>query len=353
MFYYENLDKLVLKKEIDYNGTTIEADEIIIVSGYISAYPISELTTLGFKKITVFGGMYKSGINEDEYNKLVKTNDACQELSIYITNREVHSKLYVWKNNGKTISALIGSANLTNKGLKTDSRECMSELSPKIYCHLDSYLNIITKDKIGIREKDKITVSKAIHFNSDKEVNSDSLNIANHITYPSVELFLYNKENRKVESSSGLNWGFGTGNVNINDSCIKIPTDLIKKHYDFFIPHIFKDTSENRRVTIIWDDKFVMPVLFEGSMKKLINGNKFPKQISSTKDKDIQIDPEYQDVTVKSIMGIYLRKRMGIELSKPITYEMLEEYGRTSIQLTRINEKLYLANFSVQEKGEG
>lgn len=85
MFYYENLDKLVLKKKIDYNGTTIEADEIIIVSGYISAYPISELIKLRFDKINIIGGMYNRGISKKEYNDLVRENDNNSNLNIYFT----------------------------------------------------------------------------------------------------------------------------------------------------------------------------------------------------------------------------------------------------------------------------
>ena len=93
-----------------------------------------------------------------------------------------------------------------------------------------------------------------------------------------------------VHCASGINWGFSNGASGLNDGCIPIPTELIKD--DLSMLRIPKNSK--RVFKGIWDDCTEMEIQFEGN--NVVNGDKYPKQISSH--------------AKTSIMGKYLRKRI-------------------------------------------
>lgn len=348
MFYYENLDELVLKKEIQHSGTTIEADEIIIVSGYISAYPISKLAALSFDKITVFGGMYNQGIHKNNYDDLVDLNISNVNLNIYLTEKQIHSKLYVWKKNGKIIFALIGSANLTRSGLNIDKRECLSEISICDYHKIDDYLNYVNEIKIEITELDKKLLVEKMDSNDNTEeifIDSTISSKSYSSTNRSISLPLHTKK-KIIKEKSGLNWGFSEEAKNkIDDAYIAVSTEKIRQNIAFFKPFILDPKKGNRSIKVIWDDGTTMQMKFEGT--QTVEGFVYPKQFSSFLANRSELDSEGNRLSAKSILGIYLRKRINIESGKTATYAMLESYGRTSIELSHIKGNLYFADFSV------
>lgn len=77
-----------------------------------------------------------------------------------------------------------------------------------------------------------------------------------------------------------------------------------------------------------------MTGLLEGSVVKKEDGKTvlYPKQISSS--------PQ------KSILGEYIRKRLGVEKEEPITMKDLDKYGRTSIDVSLLGEGIYYFDFS-------
>jgi len=116
-----------------------------------------------------------------------------------------------------------------------------------------------------------------------------------------------------------------------------------------------KNGDLNEYVDVIWDDGTEMQMLFEGTQS--VDDVDYPKQISTYKS--------------KMELGIYLRKRigekLGIDLVIPesltksqfvekahfykdrfITKEMLNEYGRNSINIKLIGEKTYYFDFSAE-----
>lgn len=353
MFYYKNLDKLVLKKKIDYNGTTIEADEIIIVSGYVSAYPISELIKLRFDKINIIGGMYNRGISKKEYDDLVRENDNNSNLNIYFTKKQIHSKLYVWKKNEEIVFGLIGSANLTKSGLNTNKRECLSEISTNDYHKLDDYLNYVNEIKIKITDFDEnLLVENIDSTENTEEIFIDSTRSPNsyNSTSRSVILPLHTKK-KVIEEKSGLNWGLAKAKNKIDDAYIAVSAEKVRENMAFFQPFIVDSKKDDKSIDVIWDDGVKMRLTFEGT--QTIGDFVYPKQVSSFLAKGSQLNSEGDKIQIKSILGRYLRKRINIESGKLVTYAMLESYGRTSIELFHIKGDLYFADFSVQEEGEG
>lgn len=95
-----------------------------------------------------------------------------------------------------------------------------------------------------------------------------------------------------------------------------------------------RKNRENDEVELIWDDGEKMIGLLEGQQINKTNGLIYPKQLSSS--------------SKKSILGKYLRKRLGVSLNHTITKADLKRYGRTNIDISLIGEGIYYMDFSVK-----
>lgn len=137
-------------------------------------------------------------------------------------------------------------------------------------------------------------------------------------------LELYSPRMRNVPERSGLNWGLADAHVSTADAYIALRQEFFFNHSDFFPPH-------GSIINIVWDDGVRMTCLLEGTQH--INGNVKPKQIST-----------YDD---KSVLGIYLRDRIGVPYDHLITIEDLYDYGRTDIEVSLLENGDYYFDFSV------
>ena len=87
-----------------------------------------------------------------------------------------------------------------------------------------------------------------------------------------------------------------------------------------------------------------MEASLEGVQK--FNGLNYPKQIASY-SREMVNDQNGERISAKSILGRYLRNRLGVTLKETITLETLEKYGRKTITLSLIDDGVYFADFSV------
>ena len=92
-----------------------------------------------------------------------------------------------------------------------------------------------------------------------------------------------------------------------------------------------RQQRHNDSIEIIWDDGITMEGLLEGTYTS--DDIVFPKQISSF--------PE------KSQLGVYVRNRIKVPLDQPVRRHHLEEYGRTTVDVSLISEGVYFFDFSV------
>lgn len=84
---------------------------------------------------------------------------------------------------------------------------------------------------------------------------------------------------------------------------------------------------------LIWDDGFVMKGLLEQNNE--MNGLLYPKAICSSER--------------KSVLGLYLRERLGVSPTHLITVDDLIKYGRTDITVSLLAEGVYEMDFSVNK----
>lgn len=139
------------------------------------------------------------------------------------------------------------------------------------------------------------------------------------------ELLLYSRRENEVQRQSGLNWGFSDGHVNVADAYIALPKFFFRNNPGFFPSH-------GSVINVIWDDGVRMTCLLEGTQQ--IEGEIYPKQISTYND--------------KSILGTYLRNRIGVLNTHRITRSDLQTYGRENVRVTFDGENnTYHFDFSI------
>lgn len=342
MLYYENLEDIIFTKHqlIDH------PDELVIISGYIGPTPVQRLKELPLKT-TVIGGMYPRGVNLNLFNSLSKINEENPDLNLLFSTLEVHSKIYLWKKNNKIISALIGSANFSRNGLCTNFRESLADVTSDTFYHLNKYLELIVANST---KKPLISDKSCVVEYKYKQQDEAVLRLDHSLKYQyDIPLFGYKGGKRLVFEKSGLNWGFSNGHVALGDAYIPISKELLKENpnlipaYDKTYVSLTKKKRNSDPIEIIWDDNTVMEASLEGS--QILDGVEYPKQIASYSKSPVIFEGEA--VSAKSILGRYLRKRLGVRLDEMITIDTLEKYGRLTITLALIEEGVYYADFSI------
>ena len=345
MFNYDNLYNKVFDADID-------ADNLVIISGYVGPAIVQDLKKLPYE-INLYVGMYGNVISSILHKSLLKS-DKMDNVNIYYTNILVHAKCYIWFKNGQIIKALIGSANFSTSGLMTPKKEVLGDIPCESYDEMLVYIKLIQSLSYSVRDYSGVE-RNVIRFTDDvtQTINDKEVEISLLATRGSgnqTNIIGIGTNPGDVHAGAGLNWGFSNGMPKPNDAYIKIPREQIQNNPLMFPP---KSNDINDPIDVIWDDGTEMKMLLEGN--QTVDEIDYPKQISTYKS--------------KKELGIYLRRRIGNAINKDlvipeeltkeefvskanyykdkfITREMLELYGRTSINIKLIGDKTYYFDFS-------
>lgn len=326
MLFNQDLENIIFHRH-----ETHQSDELLILSGYLGPNPVARLEELPFNTTVIYGMYGDKGIQRRLHNALVTHQNNIENVNIYYSTVPIHSKCYIWKQNNNINHALIGSANFSTNGLCTPYREILAETTHDTYHPLNEYIN-------RVMEHSRICTDIIL---PEQEIEVPGV-IQISTQFCRVTLL---DNNGQVQNASGLNWGYTKdGNKSPkrgeNDTCL-----VIRKPHIQDYPHLFppiqdyspmfvegaRTQRKNDQVEIIWDDGTVMNGLLEG--KQYENNIAYPKNFSSS--------PK------KSIIGEYLRHRLGVALGARVTLLDLERYGRTHIDVSLQGEGIYFFDFSV------
>ena len=325
---WDNLFEIVLLEPARQSG-----DELYIVAGYATATMVSrhfrELKDLNKEvKIELIVGMAaQDGIPQKDhigFNNLVESQAGLFTCRYLAYSPPVHSKAYSWYSNGRPKVAYVGSANYTQQAFRVARREVMTEDDPQ---SVKTYFDLILQDTINCTDPQidtRITIirepRRLIGLGTNNGDMSDEEEPGSPHEDPLAELQHTNVnllDNRgRLPQRSGLNWGqrpeYGR---EPNQAYIRLPMTVAKT--DFFPP--LKEVF-----TILTDD---------GKSMICVRAQDGAKAIHSTQS--------------NSILGIYLRYRLGVPEGGRITKQHLEAYGRTDLDFYKIDEETYYMDFSV------
>ncbi len=333
MLYYKNLRETIIGMQ---EGLAC-SNNIIIVSGYVGYQPIKDLCEQCKDiNITIIYGMYGcERIKQPLHNALVEIQETYSNVTILYSTIPVHSKIYSWNCDDNIKRALIGSANFSVNGLMNDYKEVLSDVENSTFFSLKEYCEYIKASSINCNSS-RVEVNQV--SKAPGRCKQEQPLLAKNICRISLT-----DKNGLVSKKSGLNWGLSSGHVSEGDAYIRITANYIKQFPTLFPPKKYigienvdskgKRNRENDEIELIWDDGEKMMGLLEGQSSP-INGLIYPKQLSSSPS--------------KSILGKYIRKRLGVDINHTITMADLKRYGRSSIDISLIGEGIYYLDFSAK-----
>lgn len=313
--------------------THCNADELLIITGYIGPAPFANLKSLPLDCHVIYGMYGADSIGEKLHNSLKKINSSLTNTDLFYSQSAVHAKCYLWKKDGAIVDALIGSANFSRNGLATPDREVLVEADPAVFGQLQNYFDKVFKNSISCD-------SSLVKFKSKTKTST----LSELLTECKLSFLTKKNGVLEVPARSGLNWGVnstqvgGTSHTCVGDAEIRITKEAIENFPDLFPPKLGTPSKrsgklqrQNDEIELIWDDGCIMKGLLEQNLPQgdLI----YPKAICSSDS--------------KAELGLYLRKRIGVSPTHVIIKADLDRYGRTDVTVSLQAEGVYYMDFSV------
>ncbi len=212
--------------------------------------------------------------------------------------------MYTWLKSRKPILAYAGSANYTLTGFSGIQREvlakCDSNSAGKFY-------ESILEESISCRDLD---IEERISL-TDHPARRQTPQLG------SVELSLLDSTSGETHKKAGLNWGQRPGR-HPDQAYIPIPSRIYNT--DFFPPI-------GQHFEVLTDD---------GEIFTFVRAQQHGKALHTSLD--------------NSLMGLYFRTRIGVRSGEFVHTQDLLEYGRTAVEMLKVDDKNYLLDFSVDSK---
>lgn len=313
----ENLVQNILIDPI-LNG----ADELCISAGYATPnmvlYFISNIPDGYTIKLHLIVGMIQdNGISlsvhegfKDLIANLPNTKISQFECSYVYKNAPVCANMFIWKKQGVPFCAFGGSANFTQSSFYLGKREVMFEINAS---EAMQYYNSFIPDTIYAThsEIEEFVVIYSTHPILDAE--DDIASALESSDLPRVNLSLLAK-NGETGTASGLNWGQRKGR---EPNQAYIPVSSKVKKTGFFPPPdtVFTALTDDRKCLLL--------------------------RIEQQGDKAIATP------TNNSLLGEYIRNRIGLSNGQYVWRKDLERYGRTDVTFYKLDENQYFMDFGV------
>ena len=286
------------------------ADTLNIISGYASPAMVErqliELKKLGYNiQVNLILGMAGTdGIAKNKHDAFLKATESNNFDCRYIVEGgPVHAKVYIWQKAEKPILAFTGSANYSMAGFGGFQREVLSRCDS--YAAKQFYESIL-KDTRSCRD---IEADKEIEL-IDESLRRQTPQLS------SVELSLLASRTGETHPRAGLNWG-QRERRNPNEAYIPIPASVYRTN--FFPP-------EGQRFNVLTDD---------GEILTFVRAQQNGKALETPID--------------NALLGLYFRARIGVGSGEYVNRQDLENYGRTTVEMFKVDDENYLLDFSVTD----
>lgn len=315
-----------MREKILFEPLSLGADTLRIISGYsahtMASWHINEIhERFGTEpEIELTVGMCMRDMLFRPVHEGFKAvmNERADFVCRYITGGvPVHTKLYLWKKDGKPFRAFTGSANYTQPAFFGRNREAMAECDPD---EADYYLDSLEADSMPCTHPDIekhiiITDRPKKIIRPGTEHEKLSSRSVQSLDVESVSIRLVDRKG-KVPERSGLNWGQREGRDR-SQAYLSVPADIARS--DFF-------PERGIYFTALTDDNTSL-TLNRGQD----NGKGITTPLNNAE------------------LGRYLRKRLGVHDGAFVTRKNLDAYGRTDITFYKLDDEQYFMDFSKPE----
>ena len=238
----------------------------------------------------------------------------------YLTKApSVHSKAYAWYNGTTPVVGFIGSPNYTDNGFG-GNREILVSHDP---IEIKNYYDTLLVDAVDCTSADidsKICLTARPARLVKRKPKKGDIPVPEDASIPddlpgvdtiNTTLLMARGD---IHNKSGLNWGQRDGR-DPNQAYLPISASVSKSG---FFP------AKGKRFTVVTDD-----------------GVSFEAVVAQQGDKAIETPDD------NSIIGRYIRKRIGLKSGAFVKASDLTNYGRTDVTWTKYKDDLYLLDFSV------
>ena len=300
------------------------ADRLLIISGYatptMASWHILKVKELFKRAINVdliIGMTNYDGLSIDAHHGFVQlcsdrlNKDISQFQCQYVfQGAPVHSKIYIWMSDNTPFVAFTGSANYTQAGFSMGRREyiieCNAEKAYREYQAIEKDSIYCTHSEI----EDHIMLSPS-HPILDTESDYVKQWLGQGVQFVQLSLLAKNGE---IGTRSGLNWGQRPGREK-NQAYIPLPASIAKTE---FFP------LDKQHFTVVADD-----------------GKQLILRVEQQNNKAITTPMN------NSLLGEYFRRRIGVSNGEYIRLEDLLNYGRTDVDIYKLDDEHYYMDFSV------
>lgn len=297
-------------------------NQLKVVTGYASPAMANKHFELLPKHISVdviVGMVPKDGIGFGAHTGFVNLcNDEPRFRCSYVKPgfKAVHAKSYIWLKDDHPVVAFTGSGNYSQNTFMDGTVEAFAVDDPAM-C-IDFYQRISGKsisckdlgDNSGIKFYKEFYRRRAILDFDDKQ----KVPVPDVSDSESVVLSLLDTRTDETHTRSGLNWG-QRDRREPNQAYIPVPSVIARKNF-------FPDRANH--FNLITDD-----------------GQSFDCVIAQDNDKAIETTRN------NSLLGVYFRNRIGVELGSYVRKEDLLNYGRTNVEISKVDDETYFMDFSV------
>lgn len=327
--YHKDLFDTVLLNPMEQGATSL-----FIVSGYATPAMVYEHfetveERLGKPLIVnlIIGMATSDGILRAYHNlfKRISLQDYPANFKCYylISKPAAHSKVYAWDGNDTSNLGFVGSANYTLTGFKyqreaiaghdsAELRAYFASLLPQSIECIDPRAEEFLKFNEGNLQRAKRITKKEPPVDTLPRGLSPETLAAKPVVLTQLD------QNGQLPTRSGLNWGQRPGR-NHNQAYLRVPANIARS--GFFPPR-------GQHFTIITDD-----------------GKSFDAVIAQDHSKAIETPKD------NSILGLYIRTRLGLNSGDFVSKSDLENYGRTDVTVTKIDDETYYLDFSAPNDG--
>ena len=284
-------------------------DRLRIVSGFATA-SMADWHMRCLRKIDrpvrielIIGMTQREGIAKVQHlelRNLVKTLPYGMKFSCryVVSGPDVHAKTFCWFSEDKPVAAFLGSANYTLTGFGKHQVEAVAVADSK---KIEQFQDMVLSRTADCFDK---------HI--EREVNLTDISAGGR--GESITLSLLDKRTNETHTTAGINWGQRPERERKNEAYISIPANIGRSGF-------FPERKE--RFTVLTDD---------GDIFMMVRAQANGKALHTTDD--------------NAELGEYLRKRMGVTSGDYVTRQHLDNYGRTDVTFTKIENETYLMDFS-------